>query len=171
MQRIKKIYCGGVFSFDYKVQDYKKLVKDDYRANILGDSELLLHKQDFIRISENLIYLGPFYFETDNMIDNNIISIEKKMIEECTDAIFLLDNGSCPGTISELIYASTVGKNIHIFYVKKQDDEETESELHSPCWYPILFSKQLNYNTLIYSCNSKEDAKNKINNLISNLKV
>lgn len=167
MQVKRKLYCGGKFAFDYQKQDYETQVKNDYRANILGNFHLLLDNNKCVEITENVNYIGPFYFETDGMIDKDIVSTEKQMIEQCTDAIFLLDDGLCPGTISELIYASTLSKTIHIFYIKRKDTEETESTLHSPCWYPIILSEQLNNKTIIYSCDSFDDANQKMKKIIN----
>ena len=30
------------------------------------------------------------------------------------------------------------------FYVRHKEDEGTESGLHTPCWYPILFCQMTN---------------------------
>lgn len=166
MQGLKKIYCGGTFNFDYRDKNFEQLVKKDYRVSILGNYELLLRNCESIKISDKVEYIGPFYFETNDMRAEDVINIEKEMIEKCTDAIFLLDSGLCPGTISELIYAATLLKNIFIFYIYLNNSEETESELHTPCWYPILLSNKININTKIYRCDSIEDAKRKINNIM-----
>ena len=87
----------------------------------------------------------------------DIIRIELSMIECCTDAIFVFDTADCPGTITELIYAATKGKKIHIFYKEYAEHDETESDLHTPCWFPIHAAQALtnislykykDYNTL-----------------------
>lgn len=166
MQAVRKVYCGGAFVFDYQDKDYEVFAKDDYRANILGDFKLLLYNNKPIKLTDKIEYIGPFYFETNDMIGEDIVNIEKKMIEKCTDAIFLLDSGLCPGTISELIYASSLLKDIYIFYIKRKETEETESNLHSPCWYPILLCKTINKKTKVYSCESLEQAKEKIKQLL-----
>ena len=93
-------------------------------------------------------------------------STEKQMIEKCTDAIFFLDEAACPGSIAEMIYANTLQKKIHIFYVRNADGEETESSLHTPCWYPILFCQMTNSRVTLYSCASQEDAKRQIVELV-----
>ena len=61
-----------------------------------------------MRISNGVTYVGPFYFETESMSAEDIILCEKKMIESCTDAVFLLNEASCPGTIAEMMYANSL---------------------------------------------------------------
>jgi hypothetical protein len=82
------------------------------------------------------------------------------MVRNCTDAIFLLESAGCPGTVCELTAASMLGKRVHIFYLR--DEGETESLLHTPCWYPILHSLSVNENTSIYECKDLDDAVEKI---------
>ena len=166
---MKKIYCGGRFAFDYLNPTYRELVKEDYRAQLLGDENLLLERRDFVPIHEKAEYIGPFYFESDGMQDKDIVAAELDMVRRCTDAVFLLDDGLCPGTIGELTVASTLRKNVHIFYVQKDVTEETESDLHTPCWYPILLSQLLNENTRLVACQDEEDAKKKIKAWVENL--
>ena len=79
-----------------------------------------------------------------------------------TDAIFLLDGAACPGTICEMTSASMLGKRVHIFYVRKSGKEETESELRTPCWYPIIHSLAINPHAQAYACESRDDAVGKI---------
>ena len=133
---MERIYLGGRFHFDYLNSDYKEKASQDFRSLILGDAEMLLRNSGIIRLSEKLEYVGPYYFETEGMIDRDIVASEKEQIEKCTTAFFLLEDGRCPGTVSELLYAATLHKKIRIFYVR--DESETESALHSPCWYPMI---------------------------------
>ena len=161
-----KLYCGGSFDFDYKSSDYKVKAARDYRAIILGNTDLLLQKHDYISLGNNLQYIGPFYFETKDMIDRDIVTAEINMIESCTHAIFLLDKANCPGTVAELMLASKFKKKIEIFYIKHSNDEETESELHTPCWFPIIMSLIINIETHITTCNDYEDAVNKISSYL-----
>ena len=163
---MKKIYCGGRFDFDYLKDGYKDAAAKDYRAVLLGDEELLLKRSASVKINEQTEYIGPFYFETDGMQDVDIVKSEWEMVKECTDAIFLLDEAACPGTVCELTAASMLGKRVHIFYIRKGDGEETESSLHTPCWYPIIHSLTVNENTSICECKDYEDAADKINALV-----
>ena len=157
---MKKVYCGGRFCFDYLRDGYLDEAAKDYRAVLLGSTELLLQRSDGVRIHENAEYIGPFYFETDGMQDRDIVQTEWEMVQGCTDAVFLLDSASCPGTVCELTAASMLGKRVHVFYLR--DKAETESLLHTPCWYPILHSLSVNAHTHIYACDNHEDAVEKI---------
>ena len=162
MKKIK-LFCGGKFHFDYLNTNYINDAKNDYRSIILRDVNLLLNKQNFVSISPKIDYIGPFYFESDGMIDKDIIENEIKMINEATHIFILLEDGLAPGSISELIYASSLNKYIDIFYIKYDENEETESNLHSPCWYPIIMSQLVNNkNTNIIKCDSYKDAVDKI---------
>ena len=163
---MKKIYCGGRFNFDYLYEVYRTEAAKDYRAILLGDEELLLQRSTSVKINESAEYIGPFYFETDVMQDRDIVKSEWEMVKECTDAVFLLDDACCPGTVCELTAASMLGKRVHIFYIKAKEGEETESELHTPCWYPIIHSLTVNENTSVCECKDHDDAAEKINALV-----
>lgn len=169
----KRIYCGGTFCFDYRNDGYETMTTNDYRVKLLGGAESLLNPMDAhgVKIGDGLIYVGPFYFETECMKAEETVRCEKEMIESCTDAIFLLDDAACPGTIAEVMYANSLGKKLHLFYVRHKDDEETESELHTPCWYPILFCQMTNRYVNVYPCSSIEDAANKIQSFVESLKI
>ena len=155
---MRKIYCGGSFKFDYIYENCKIKAEKDYRSVLLGCEELLLKYSEGIRINGNVEYIGPFYFETDGMQDGDIVRTEWKMVQSCTDAVFLFDEASCPGTVCELTAASMLGKRVHIFYIRKSEGEETESTLHTPCWYPIIHSIAVNKHTCIYEYKSIDDA-------------
>ena len=149
---MRKIYCGGRFNFDYTEAGYREEAAKDYRAVLLGGADLLLKRSAGVRLSAGAEYIGPFYFETDGMAACDIVASEWEMVKNCTDAIFLLDGAACPGTVCELTAASMMGKRVHIFYLRKPDGEETESDLHTPCWYPILHSLEVNENTSVHAC-------------------
>lgn len=157
---MRKLYCGGRFHFDYLLDGYREDAAKDYRSVLLGEVELLLHPSQDVKIGENTEYIGPYYFETDGMQDRDIVRVEWEMVQNCTDAIFLLETADCPGTVCELTAASMLGKCVHIFYLR--DDGETESLLHTPCWYPILHSLSVNENTSIYECKNLNDAVEQI---------
>ena len=162
---MKKLYCGGRFHFDYLQDGYREAAAKDYRAVLLGDVDCLLQRAESVPIHENAEYIGPYYFETDGMQDNDIVEAEWEMVRNCTDAVFLLEAADCPGTVCELTAASMLGKRVHIFYL--HDERETESMLHTPCWYPILHSVSVNENTRIYECQSLDDAVCKIIKTVS----
>lgn len=167
-----KIFCGGTFCFDYRKDGYEVMAAKDYRAKLLGSVEALLRSIDIdgVKISENVTYVGPFYFEVEDKEAESIIKCERRMIESCSDAIFLLDDAACPGTIAEVMYANFLGKTLHLFYVQHEDNEETESELHTPCWYPILFCQMTNMNVNLHLCYSVEDAANRILSFVESQK-
>lgn len=162
-----KLYCGGQFNFDYLNSDYYEKAKDDYRSILLGKANKLLQKRRTIKLTDNVSYIGPFYFESDGMMDKDIVKAETSMINKCTNAVFLLDNGCCPGTIAELILAASLKKDITIFYIRRSDNEETESTLHTPCWFPIIMSKLITKNVKLFSCNSYSEATSKIKEYVN----
>ena len=135
------VYCGGRFDFDYLKDGYEQKAAEDYRAALLGDVQTLLKNSGVVRLSDRLAYVGPYYFETDGMLDREIVETEKGQIERCTLAVFLLDDVACPGTVAEMVYAVSLGKRIRVFYIR--DDGETESALRSPCWYPMILCQQI----------------------------
>ena len=167
-----KIYCGGAFCFDYREDGYEAKAERDYRAGLLGSVETLLKPKDGydLKICEDLTYVGPFYFVTESMKDEEIISYEKRMIESCTDAIFVLDDATCPGTIAEMMYANSLKKDLYIYYVSHDENVETESALHTPCWYPILFCRLTNSKVRLYPCVDYEDAKHKVMENITSIR-
>ena len=171
MARRYRLFCGGTFCFDYRNDGYEMLVEKDYRAKLLDSAESLLRPKGTkgIKISENILYVGPFYFETESLKAEDIVRREKEMIESCTDAIFLLDDAACPGTIAEVMYANSLGKTLHLFYVRHQANEETESELHTPCWYPIQFCKMTNSSVNLIPCLSVEEGVNRILSFVESL--
>jgi hypothetical protein len=164
-----KLFFGGAFGFDYRDEDYDIVAAEDYRAQILGGVEALLKPKDMsgVLINDDVLYIGPFYFEAESMRAEDIIMCEKQMIEQCTDAVFVLDDAACPGSIAEIMYANSLQKNIHLFYVRHNNDEETESHLHTPCWYPLIFCQQTNPAAKFYECEDLNDAARKVIDLIT----
>lgn len=171
---IKKIYFGGRFSFQYKDYTKEKLAMD-YRSIILGDVNKILHSpntnEKLTKISENVFYTGPYYFYEEGTTAKDIVKNEIEMVERCTDAIFLLDNESCPGTITEIIHSVFKNKIIHIFYVKIPiDNGEPENEINSKQWYPIMFSLLNNDKVFLTECKTRDDATKKIISFINKIK-
>ena len=138
---MKYLYCGGRFNFDYLKDGYEKKAAEDYRALLLGDADKLLKNAGVVRLSDRFSYVGPYYFETDGMLDREIVETEKDQIERCTLAVFLLDGAVCPGTVAEMVYAASLGKQLKILYIR--DHGETESTLSSPCWYPMILCQMM----------------------------
>ena len=155
------LYCGGRFDFDCRDADFEKKAAKDYRAILLNDVNKLLSSSDTILLSNSMAYIGPYYFETEGMLDLDIIETEKRQIERCTVAVFLLDCAPCPGTIAEMVYAASLHKRMKIFYVK--DENETESILLSPFWYPMILCRKINpAGTNIQSCDSFSEGRAEI---------
>ena len=164
-----KLFFGGAFAFDCRDEDFEITAAEDYRAQILGSVQSLLKPKDMsgVCINDNVLYIGPFYFEAETMKAEDIIMCEKQMIEQCTDAVFVLDDAACPGTIAEIMYANLLQKTIHLFYVQHDDDVETESDLHTPCWYPLIFCNLTNESARLYKCDDLNDAARKVIDLIT----
>ena len=156
-----KVFCGGRFHFDYLDEDYVQKASEDYRAILLGDVNKLLRGSGIMKLQGHLSYVGPYYFETEGMIDRDIVEAEMRMIEECDIAFFLLEDGICPGTVSEMIFAATMQKRVCVVYVR--NEEETESSLRSACWYPINMCMSINKSgTEVITCDDYEQANNTI---------
>ena len=69
MQPMEYIYCGGRFDFDYRQSEFEKKAAEDYRAILLKDVNKLLNPADTVVLSDKLAYIGPYYFETEGMLD------------------------------------------------------------------------------------------------------
>lgn len=155
------LYCGGRFDFDYRDAYFEKKAAKDYRAILLNDVNKLLSSSDTILLSNSMAYIGPYYFETDGMLDQDIVETEKRQIERCTIAVFLLDNTPCPGTITEMVYAAALQKRVRIYFVKNTN--ETESVLQSPFWYPIILCRKIDSSDVnIIACDSYDEARDGI---------
>ena len=139
---MEKLYCGGHFHFDYQNGDYVQKASEDYQAVFLGDVNTLLRGSGTIKLNDKYSYIGPYSFESNEMIDKEIVKTEMRMIEDSTLDVFLLEDGLCPGPVCEMVYASTLHKQMIIVYIR--DDRETESSLKCPCWYPIIHCLQIN---------------------------
>lgn len=160
------LYCGGRFHFDYLEEGFERYAAEDYRAEILGDVHRLLKGPEPVILSDSHVYVGPFYFESDGMVDGDIVETEMRQVERCTDAVFLLEDGLCPGTIAEMVYAATLRKRLRIYYLR--DELETESALCSPCWYPIIVCQKLNGQaTEVIACPDISTARERIKEWVS----
>lgn len=168
----KLIYFGGNFEFQYK--DFKpELMKDDYRAKILGDINKILYQpentQKIRRLGKCTYYVGPYYFYENGLDGSNVVKTEIDMVNRCTHAVFLVDNTNMPGTVAEIIHASLIKKKIAIFYVKQLLDEgEPEKEICSANWYPLQFAKQI-ADAYLVECEDRDVAKMCIYNYVESL--
>lgn len=170
---MKKIYCGGQFQFQYKNYSDEYLCQD-YRCKILKSLINFKHKpeNEYIDLGNNTRYIGPFYFYENNETGQDIVRIESKMIENSTDCFFVLSRDSAPGTITEIIYATLLAKNIYIYYQNKPIEEgEPEREIQSDLWYSIEFCRlNCKGNVYIQGFNTYQECVdnciNRINKLI-----
>ena len=95
---MNKLYCAGTFCFDFLDSNYREMAKKDYRSLVLGDSALLLQKSDYVLLNKKLKYIGPFYFESEGMVDELILASElKKNVQ-----IFYIRKGDYEETESKL---------------------------------------------------------------------
>lgn len=140
---MKKFYCGGQFYFDCRDDNYLQNAAKDYRSMLLGNTNKMLYGRGEQFVCDGVTYIGPYYYETESMAADDIVATELDMIDHCTDAIFVLDEANCPGTITELVYAATKRKRLHFIYKEYPEHDETESELHTPCWFAIHAAQQI----------------------------
>ena len=73
------VYCGGRFDFDYLDADFEKKAEEDYRAILLNDVSKLLRNSGTVILSSRMAYIGPYYFESDGMLDQDIVETEKQI--------------------------------------------------------------------------------------------
>ena len=170
-----KLYCGGNFEFQYKDFTPDKL-KSDYRTDILGSVDLILHQPKsgsvtlFCTNTLGVEYIGPFYFYENGLDGACVVSNECDMVERCTHAVFLVDNKNIPGTVSEIIHASLLKKNVAIFYVEKTPDAgEPEQDICNTNWYPLEFAKLVNEKTKLIKCKNRKEAKKLIKEYVKQL--
>jgi hypothetical protein len=168
---MKKIYFGGNFKFKYTEYSVEKIA-NDYRARILGSVDELLHKpaDGIYKIGNDIAYCGPFYFYEEGTDGAGVVRNELEMVDNCTHAVFVVDNTSIPGTVSEIVHASLKHKDIAIFYVKQElDENEPEKSICSANWYPIEIAKQV-ANAYIVECPDREIAEGLAYNYVEFLK-
>lgn len=168
---VRKLFFSGEFPLLDENNPVDSL-KKDYRALILGDVRRLLYMPEEgkeIPLSDKVSYVGPFYFYGDTLCSRQIVSVENEMIHRCTDAVFLLENSSCPGSVTELVNAALLGKTIHIYYVALSS-ETPETEINSDQWYPIAFARMAGNNVTCTECRSRDEAIQKILSFVDALK-
>lgn len=154
MNKSVKIFCSGRFSVENSVK-LQEALRLDYRARLLGDVNRLLYPSACCMVNNYIEYLGPFYFECDKLFAREVVVTERKMIDVCTDAVFVFDEEDCAGSIAELIYAASLHKRIHIFYVKHIEREN----IQTPLWYPITLCEMLTQSCEVVSCDTQEEAE------------
>lgn len=154
-----KFYFGGQFQFRYEDYSFEEASKD-YRSLILKNPHKFIDKpkEGFYVLSNDVLYVGPFYFYNhENLIppQRQVVETESNCVRLATDCVFVLSNSSAPGTITEIIHATLLQKNIYIFYVSNNSYEEIENDL----WYAIQFASINNPKTIIRQYPTYESAK------------
>ena len=120
-------------------------------------------------LSDKVSYVGPYYFYGEEINAQQVVAVEKDMVHRCTDAVFLLENVSSPGTITEVVNAVLLGKNVHIFYVSL-DSGSPETEINSDQWYPIAFAQMVGKNIHCVECGNRDEAIRRILSFVKSLK-
>lgn len=169
---MRKLYFGGGFpSLD--INHPEESLKKDFRVLILGDVMKLLflprESTSETHLSDNLSYVGPYFYYGEEISAKQVVAVENDMVHKCTDAVFLLENVSSPGTITEVVNAVLLGKNVHIFYVSL-DNGIPETEINSDQWYPIAFAQMVGKNVHCTECRNREEAVRRILSFVESLK-
>lgn len=165
------LYCGGNFEFQYKDFTPDKL-SGDYRTILLKNLDSILYRPKnatkSVTIHPGVEYIGPFYFYENGLDGAGVVMTEYSMVDRCTHAVFLVDNTNIPGTVSEIIHASILYKDITIFYVeRKQDEGEPEQEICNMNWYPLEIAKHSG--AKLIACSSRDEAKSLIIQYVNSL--
>ena len=169
---MRKLYFGGGFpSLD--MNQPEDSLKDDFRVLVLGDVRKLLYLPQECTtetpITDNGSYVGPYFFYGEEISAKQVVAVENEMVHKCTDAVFLLENVSSPGTITEVVNAVLLGKNVHIFYVSLGSGSP-ETEINSDQWYPIAFAQMVGKDVHCIECSSRAEAVRKILSFVESLK-
>ena len=94
-----KLYCGGRFYFNCKVEGYLDQVANDYRAILLGDVSKLLHPKATYMINEHTEYSPertdpcPDYYGMFRLLfENNPVNVGGEMdIDQLDMTLFILN--------------------------------------------------------------------------------
>ncbi len=172
---MRKFYFGGGFP-PLDKNHPEDSMKGDFRAQLLGDAKKLLYppiNKDMeimeILLTDKSSYVGPYFFYGESLQAQKTVLVENEMIHKCTDAVFLLENISNPGTVTELVNAALLGKNVHVFYISL-DSGTPETEINSDQWYPIAFAQMTANNIECMECCDLEDAHMKILSFVESIK-
>ena len=90
---MKRLYCGGRFYFDCRKDQYEIQAAEDYRSKLLGGVDKMLHGRGELVINDDMSYVGPYYFETEDMAADDIVAIELdtmpplRKIQQCESAV------------------------------------------------------------------------------------
>lgn len=144
----------------YNEKETKKLLENDIRTKLLGNVNLFLKKPKhkiYLKSNKNIEYVGGFYYEieeNENHLVNckEIVNKEKAELEQSDLVICIINNTSPIGTITELLYAAYLNKEIVIF----ADPNICQMNKNYRFWYSVLMAKKFDDNiTFINSCEEK----------------
>ena len=142
---MKKTFFAG--KFNKTIIDGKLSLIKDYRVPLAGNEERFTFANEGNAINEDYYYIGTFYNEkaSNGQLTSSdckqVVEAELKLIDNCDLFCAYLDSETelSLGTVVELIYATTIKKEILIFYNKKEVGYDVKSEY----WYPIIATEYL----------------------------
>lgn len=164
-----KMFYSGTYPVRHELineSNVCELLKDDIRAKITGSVEGPIYASEgvVLKNNKNVMYIGGFYFEKqdENMSEcENIVSEELGEIEKCDLLVANLTKYSAIASITEILYASHIGKKIVVFC----DPNVTSFKVEGEYWFSILAAKKMNNNIDIKYVNSEDEIVNYIHNL------
>ena len=140
---MKKIYFAGKFKKKRAASLAESLVRD-YRAILLGSSELLTKYTKDLCVKNKFVYMGPFYCEQASNGDytstdcNDVLRAEYNAVK-CSDlCFFVFDKSFSVGSVVELGWALQQNKEIVILYKK----EDSSYDIKSEYWFAIADAMQ-----------------------------
>jgi hypothetical protein len=149
---MKKIYFAGKFNKKHdKSLTLSEQLKNDYRSKLLKSSKLLTYPTRNLKLSQDIIYQGPFYCEEASSGDftsldcNTILKEEYKAVLSSDTLVVVFDNSFSTGTVVELSWGLEHNKEIIIFYKEENGVYQIKSEY----WFAILNAKLKNPKTQI----------------------
>lgn len=141
----KTIYFAGKFTMrGDKSMPLAQRLKEDYRARLLGDSDLLVRSDPALTVMERFRYGGPFYCEmasqgiytsTDCVA---VLTAERASVETCDVYVAVFGESFSVGTVVELGWAIELDKEILILYQLQESDYSIASEY----WFAIADAMQ-----------------------------
>ena len=142
-KKFDKICRDGEIDLSYDIRD---IILKEY-----GNKGLLDYSPNcFIEMPDIgngiLHYVGPFYNEKAGLgiltstECEKVVEQEKSLIDICDVFVCYLYEELSPGTISEIIYAATLHKEIIVYY---ESNSSVSYELKTDNWFPITLAKKL----------------------------
>ena len=169
-----KLFYSGTYKVRHEFinkENVLEMLKDDVRSKIVGDVYSTVYASDgvILKNNPNVMYVGGFYYENNNPEKSeceNVVYEELKQIDKCDLVVCNLTKYSAIASVTELIYAASLGKHIVIFC----DPKITSYNIQGEYWFPILTCKEIDDNIEVKFINSEDEIIDYVNNL-SNEKV